>query len=193
MQNKVLLLLFLCGSYMVNAQVEISDSLQMNNVQTDSVPIRQDTLGAKSPMRASLYSAVVPGLGQIYNEKWWKAPIVWGLLGAGVGFTLYYNKQYKDFRGYYTAKLDGRIHDIPTGYDRLTAEQLGVIQDEKKRYRDYAVAVTTLVYILNVVDASVDAHLFGIKSDPDLAIKPTIIYDQNRMQAQYGFALNFKF
>ena len=172
---------------------QIKDSLQAVNVSADTIAVQKDVLTLKSPMRASLYSAVVPGLGQIYNEKLWKAPVVWGLVGTGVGFTIYYNNQYKKYRGYYTAKLDGRDSEIPTGYDRLSAEQLGVIQDQQKRYRDYAIAITALVYVLNIVDASVDAHLFGIDKDPDLAIKPAVFYDQNSMQPQYGFALNFKF
>src|SRR5690606_23508153 len=58
-----------------------------------------DYLNMKNPIRASLYSAILPGMGQIYNEKWWKAPLVWGVLGTGVGFVIYYNNEYKEFRG----------------------------------------------------------------------------------------------
>src|SRR5690606_10353363 len=61
----------------------------------------------RNPMRASLYSAILPGMGQIYNKKWWKAPLVWGVLGTGTGFIIYYNNQYKEYRGYYLDKLYG--------------------------------------------------------------------------------------
>lgn len=187
------LILILCCTFSVATFAQTEDEIVPANIEADTIAVAPDYLNMKSPIKASLYSAVLPGLGQIYNEKVWKAPLVWGLLGTGVGFSIYFNQDYKKFKGYYVARLEGRLDDIPTGYNQLSAEQLGTIQDEKRRYRDYAMALTALVYILNIVDASVDAHLFGINKDPDLALKPTIIYDENLMQPQYGVALNFKF
>ena len=75
----------------------------------------------------------------------------------------------------------------------MSAEQLGTIQDDRKRTRDYAIALTALVYILNIVDASVDAHLFGIKKDPDLSFEPQILQNQNSYEYAFGFGLNYKF
>ena len=133
-----------------------------------------DYLNMKNPIRASLYSAILPGMGQIYNEKWWKAPLVWGVLGTGVGFVIYYNNEYKEFRGYYLDKLYGYQLENPT-LNNMSVEQLANIQDDRKRSRDYAIALTALGYVLNILDATVDAHLFGIKKDPDLSFQPIIL------------------
>lgn len=148
-----------------------------------------DYLTLKSPMRASLYSAIFPGMGQIYNKKYWKAPLVWGLIGTGVGFVVYYNNQYKEYRGYYLDKLYGYELENPA-LNNLSVRQLATIQDDKKRIRDYAIALTALAYILNIVDASVDAHLYGIKKDADLSFEPVIL--QNNQTAEMAMGMGFK-
>ena len=129
-----------------------------------------------NPTKAGLYSAVFPGLGQYYNKKYWKIPIVWGAVGTGVGIIVYNDKQYRRYRTAFLAELNGQPHefdDLPY----VDATVLGNTQDRAKRQRDYAIAITGVLYILNIVDAVVDAHLYDQKKDPDLAIKPTIIYD----------------
>lgn len=172
--------------------------LAFGQVTTDSLVIVNDkkievtapfVLKEKNPIKASLYSAFLPGAGQIYNERWWKAPIALGLVGTGVGFTGYYNGLYKKYRKAYLAKREGK----PNDYDNLSAEQLGVYQDEQKRNRDYMVAITALVYILNILDATVDAHLFSTRNDPDMTFSPIIIQDYNTMQPTLGLSFNLKF
>lgn len=183
----------------------ISITLCAQEVENDSIPSGEITvvqgfentdtinyLEAKNPMRAALYSAILPGAGQIYNGKWWKAPLVWGILGTGVGFIVYYNNQYREFRGYYLDKLYGNEIPIPA-INNLTKEQLANIQDTRKRTRDYAIALTALGYLLNVLDATVDAHLFGINKDPDLSMKPVILQHQQSNEMAMGIGLNLKF
>ena len=134
------------------------------------------TIQKYNPTKAGLYSAVFPGLGQYYNKKYWKIPIVWGAVGTGVGIIVYNDKQYRRYRTAFLAELNGQPHefdDLPY----VDATVLGNTQDRAKRQRDYAIAITGVLYILNIVDAVVDAHLYDQKKDPDLAIKPTIIYD----------------
>src|SRR5690606_27665303 len=65
-----------------------------------------------NPTKAGLYSAVLPGLGQFYNKKYWKIPIVWGAVGAGVGIAAWNDKQYKKYREYYIAKLNGTPNEF---------------------------------------------------------------------------------
>lgn len=151
-----------------------------------------DYLNMKNPIRASLYSAILPGMGQIYNEKWWKAPLVWGVLGTGVGFVIYYNNEYKEFRGYYLDKLYGYELENPT-LNNMSVEQLANIQDDRKRSRDYAIALTALGYVLNILDATVDAHLFGIKKDPDLSFQPIILQNYQTNELAMGFGFSYKF
>ena len=71
---------------------------------------------------------------------------------------------------------------------------MGRVQDRAKRQRDYAIAVTGLVYVLNIVDAVVDAHLYEGRKDPDLALKPTVIYDEfGQQNSKAGLSLSYNF
>ena len=146
-----------------------------------------------NPTKAGLYSAVLPGLGQYYNKKYWKSPIVWGAIGTGVGVIVYNDKQYKRYRTAYIAELNGQPHEFSNipGVDKNV---LGNSQDSAKRYRDYSIAITGVVYILAIVDAVVDAHLYEQRHDPDLALKPTIINDNVGIgQAKAGLSLSYRF
>ena len=151
------------------------------------------TIQKYNPTKAGLYSAVFPGLGQYYNKKYWKIPIVWGAVGTGVGIIVYNDKQYRRYRTAFLAELNGQ----PQEFDDLPyvdATVLGYTQDRAKRQRDYAIAITGVLYILNIVDAVVDAHLYDQKKDPDLAIKPTIIYDDLGVaNGKAGLSLSFRF
>ena len=151
------------------------------------------TIQKYNPTKAGLYSAVFPGLGQYYNKKYWKIPIVWGAVGTGAGIIVYNDKQYRRYRTAFLAELNGQPHefdDLPY----VDATVLGNTQDRAKRQRDYAIAITGVLYILNIVDAVVDAHLYDQKKDPDLAIKPTIIYDDLGVaNGKAGLSLSFRF
>ncbi len=172
-----------------------SDTIKTNtdviqDINTVNAPISKPQY---SPTKAGLYSAVLPGLGQYYNKKYWKIPVVWGGIGTGVGIALWNNKKYNRYRNAFLAELNGQTHefsDIPG----INKEVLGRTQDKFKRQRDYSIAITGLVYALNIIDAVVDAHLYDQKHDPDLAIKPTVIYDEfSNQNAKAGLSINFKF
>ncbi len=193
------------------AQVNKNDTIRVENYPTDTISavtpkseteVIADIQSANapatvkpkfSPTRAGLYSAVLPGLGQYYNKKYWKIPIVWGAIGAGVGYTLYSDKQYRRYRNAFVSELNGVPHEF-SERPWIDKNVLGNWQDVMKRRRDYAIAVTSLVYILNIVDAVVDAHLYEGKNDPDLAVRPTIIYDEFITQNPVaGVGFNFRF
>ncbi len=168
-----------------NAQVKEND----NGLVTEGVTSNASIL-SKDPLKAALYSAVLPGLGQTYNKQYWKIPIVWGVIGTGAGFALYYNRQYRRYRDGYLASLNGD----PTGFPAdLTTEILAQAQDDQRRDRDYAIVITTLLYAMNILDALVSAHLSEMKKDKDLAIHPIIIKEPLGKTATYGigFQLNF--
>lgn len=172
-----------------------SDTIKTNtdviqDINTVNAPISKPQY---SPTKAGLYSAVLPGLGQYYNKKYWKIPVVWGGIGTGVGIALWNNKKYNRYRNAFLAELNGQTHefsDIPG----INKEVLGRTQDKFKRQRDYSIAITGLVYALNIIDAVVDAHLYDQKHDPDLAIRPTVLYDEfSNQNAKAGLSINFKF
>lgn len=195
--KKLIIYIILSFPFFTFAQEEKTDSAGSPEIVETSArkgidSISIDYLTYRNPMRASLYSAILPGMGQIYNKKWWKAPLVWGILGTGVGFIVYYNNEYKEYRGYYLDKLYGNPISEP-GIDNLTKEQLANIQDDRKRSRDYAIALTALGYILNILDATVDAHLYGIKKDPDLSFQPVMLQNLQSAEVAMGFGVSYKF
>ena len=208
--NKLTVLFVLLFSLKIFAQISPKDTIRVENYPTDSISAvtpkseievytdiqesnATDSTMRYNPTKAGLYSAVLPGLGQYYNKKYWKIPIVWGGIGTGIGITLWNQKQYNRYREAFIAQLNGQTHefsDIPG----ITAEALGRTQDRAKRQRDYAIAVTGLVYILNIVDAVVDAHLYEGRKDPDLALQPTVIYDEfGKQNSKAGFSLSYNF
>ena len=194
MRNIFCILLFLPFSFFYAQEIKPLDSVKTEKEIVEDIEKANVKITPKyNPTKAGLYSAVLPGLGQYYNKKYWKIPIVWGAVGTGVGVIVYNDKQYKRYRTAYIAELNGQPHefsDIP-GVDKTV---LGNTQDRAKRYKDYAIAVTGLVYILNIVDAVVDAHLYDQKHDPDLAIKPTIVNDNYGLgYAKAGLSLTYRF
>ena len=197
-------------SLKIFAQVSPKDTIRVENYPRDSVSTKKAKSEGQvlteiqeanapsaamkfNPTKAGLYSAVLPGLGQYYNKKYWKIPIVWGGIGTGVGITLWNQKQYTKYRNAFIAQLNGQPHEF-SNVPGITADALGRVQDRAKRQRDYAIAVTGLVYILNIVDAVVDAHLYEGRKDPDLALKPTVIYDEfGKQNSKAGFSLSYNF
>lgn len=146
-----------------------------------------------SPTRAGLYSAVLPGLGQYYNRKYWKIPLVWGAVGTGVGIAVWNQKQYTRYRNAFVSELNGQTHEF-SDINGITKEVLGRAQDRAKRQRDYAIAIAGLIYVLGIVDAVVDAHLYDQRTDPDLAIKPIIIDNQwNISPPKAGISISYNF
>ena len=116
-----------------------------------------------------------------------------GGIGTVLGVTLWNQKQYNRHRDAFIAELNGQEHEF-SNIQGINKEILGRTQDRVKRQRDYAIAITSLVYILNIVDAVVDAHLYEGRKDPDLALKPTIIYDEfGKMNSKAGLNLSYNF
>lgn len=148
-----------------------------------------------SPTKAGWRSAILPGWGQYYNRKYWKIPIVWVGVGTGIGFIAWNQKQYKRYRNAFEAELRGEKHEFSDikGIDLKTA--LGNKQDDRRRQRDYAIAITLGVYLLNIVDAVVDAHLYEGRKDSDLAISPIIFSGFSAPEYSYklGVSLNYTF
>ncbi|APD05790.1 hypothetical protein UJ101_00238 [Flavobacteriaceae bacterium UJ101] len=200
-------LFFFLNLFLFSFSQEITDSISEKEtliVEESSPIIAKDTIEFtgniakdieekfRSPQKAALYSAVLPGLGQIYNKKYLKAGAALALIGTGIGFTAYYQGQYQDFRDGYINKLNDPNY-LYNGLD-ISAEALASNMDDRRRSRDYAILLTALAYILNIVDATVDAHLDPVRKDPDLSLSPVIIQQQSlNFEPQVGIGLNFKF
>ena len=138
------------------------------NYESDSEPL---------PGRATLYSLLLPGLGQIYNGEFFKIPIYWGGLLASFHFLSTNNLNYKRFK---------RIHNEATtpgsGYnENISAETAKWYRDVYRRYRDYSILATVAVYVLQVIDANVFAYMhdFEISDDITMNIEPAVISPYN--------------
>lgn len=192
---KKLLFIFLLTGHYIFAQEVITDTLKTEkDIVAEIEKLNKNKLSALDPRKAGWKSAILPGWGQYYNRKYWKIPIVWGAIGTGIGFIIWNNNQYVRYKNAFNAQLNGLPHEFSdiTGVDLLTA--LGNAQDRRKRQRDYAIAITLGVYILNIVDAVVDAHLYEGRRDPDLAISPVIINDFTSPDySAAGLSLNYRF
>ncbi len=123
----------------------------------------------KSPKKAAIYSAVIPGSGQIYTKKYWKVPIIYGGLVTSAYFINDNNNQYNEYR-------DAALLSYETGEDQLgyTYSELIILKDHYKRNREISYFSFVGVYILNIIDASVNAHLFhfDVSDDISLNIRP---------------------
>ena len=196
---KKILAFLLVSIFQISFSQEIKslDSLRTEkDIAADIESIHQNAASIRySPRKAGWRSVVIPGWGQYYNRKYWKIPIVWGAIGTGIGFIIWNQKQYKRYKNAFEAELNGQPHEFSgiTGVDLKTA--LGNTQDSRRRYRDYAIAITAAVYLLNIVDAVVDAHLYEGRKDPDLALSPTILNDYSGMDysVKAGLSLSYKF
>ncbi len=175
----------------LSAKTPKSELEVVSNIEDLNAPYSKPVF---SPTKAGLYSAVLPGLGQYYNKKYWKIPVAWGALGAGIGVTIYNDKRYRRYRNAFVSEINGVPHEFSNYNISNLKEALGRQQDLWKRNRDYAIAATGLIYILNIVDAVVDAHLYEGRNDPDLAVRPTLINDEfTDRPSTVGVALNYKF
>lgn len=142
-----------------------------------------------NPRKAGLYSAVVPGLGQAYNKKYWKMPIVYGgFIGLGFGIN-FYQMRHKKFRTELFGILKSGELESTSGFDE---EQLRTIVDKARRERDFFIVLTGILYLLNVVDAHIDSHLkeFDLNEKLKLTLDP-MLRQQNQLQA--GLTLNLSF
>ena len=124
-----------------------------------------------SPRKASLLSAALPGAGQIYNRKYWKAPIVWAGLGTCVYFIQENTSEYRRYREAYIAIVDGDPGTTDEFNGQFSAAQVLDVTDTYRRWRDLSYIAFGLVYMLNVVDASVDAHFVRFDVGRELSLQ----------------------
>ena len=163
----------------------------------------QDTVVVKksgaihSPRKATIYSAVLPGLGQIYNRKYWKVPIVFGGFATLGYFINFNNGEYVKYRQAYSDIIDDnpntnsfiKLFTNPRNLepDRIdqSTESLKKYKDYWRRNRDLLVIGTAVFYAVNIIDASVDAHFFNFDISDDLTINwvpaPVMCMDKKLM------------
>lgn len=170
--------------------------VQQNSWGQDTTKLlKLDTLKHHNPKLATKYSALMPGLGQIYNKQYWKLPIVYGVLAIPIATYIYNDDYYNKTKFAYTAKFkaeNGDNSDLAKIDPVLKNLSLGSLQSYRNGFRkdrDYSILWFILGWGLNVVDATVSGHLkeFDISSNLAMSVKPTLL-PQFR---QTGLSLQF--
>ena len=182
----ILIILFLTTGFCASAQeVTIADS---TSILVDKVE--------HSPRKATIYSAVLPGLGQIYNKKYWKVPIIYAGFAALAYYIDWNNDFYMLYKQAYSDILDTDPNtnsfvalDIDGVWDFEDANQvaqyttrLKSAKELTRRNRDLVMLGTVVFYAVNIIDATVDAHFFNFDVSDDLTVNwapaPVYCFDQ---------------
>lgn len=179
---------------------QVSDSLKVKRekrqiVVADSTFTRVE-YDPLAPSRAAFYSAVLPGLGQAYNKSYWKIPVIYAGMAAGVYFYKKQNDDYNRFRNAYKRRLAGYTDDEfygPGSEPAISNDRLINAQKSAQKNKSVSVIVTIVFYLLNVVDANVDAHLRQYEVSEDLSLQPNFEMNPFNSQMQYGMSLSYRF
>ena len=130
--------------------------------------------GLSRHQKAALYSAALPGLGQIYNRQYWKLPIVYGAAATLTYFIVTNNRSYQAYNNELIFRLDNVTKDTPEPRSRfttLTNLQVIRLRDRYRRDRDFSIIIAGLVYLLQIADAHVFSHLLSFNVSDDLSLK----------------------
>nr|WP_294938136.1 DUF5683 domain-containing protein [uncultured Flavobacterium sp.] len=156
--------------------------------------VKQEKINVLAPSKAAFYSALVPGLGQVYNKKYWKVPIVYIGLGAGIYFYSDNNNKYHRYRNEYKKRLNGTsLYDDDPYFGPLDNSRLIDGQKFYQRNRDLSAFITAAIYILNIVDANVDAHLMQFNVNENLTVRPDFYQNEINYKQNVGLTLNYNF
>jgi len=192
----IIFLLFLGRAYAQEATTTKDEAKQELKLEREQRRLER-ALDPLSPSRASFLSAAVPGLGQFYNRKYWKVPLAWAAVGTGVFVYQFNQTEYLRYRTafklrsagfstdeFYDVNLDGIGPDVS---DRALEEA----QKKAQSQRDSSLLIAIGLYLLNVLDASVDAHLkpFNMNEDLNVSIQPILRQHPVQMGAEIGLNL----
>lgn len=160
-KNALLIVCFFSFLFPVLAQEKDSLSLAQDSVKKAKAEHKKNYSG---PRKASIMSTILPGLGQAYNKKYWKIPIIYVGLG-GLGYWFVTNNQQYNF---YHENLIGQ------NTTRYTPDQLEVEKLDYRKKRDFAAIGIAVLYVLNIIDANVDAHLktFDVSDNLSIHVEP---------------------
>lgn len=154
--------------------------------------LKDSTVKEHSPKKAAIYSAVLPGLGQIYNRKGaaWKVPVIYVGLGVSTYFMLQNRKFLREYKSDLNAATDKDSTTNPFFDPFATTDQLRANRDYYKQNRDYSIIAIGLIYVLNIVDATVYGHLYEFNVNKSLSGRFEPIVNPNGFR---GAKFTFKF
>ena len=199
MQSKkdILLLFFVVFYAFAKAQVEEPEDT-LREAETVVEPIG-DSYDPLRPAKAAFYGAVLPGLGQAYNKDYWKLPIVYGAMGTGIYFAVDNNNEFQRYRTAFKERLAGRVDEFTivnpeTGEltEVFTDDALIDAQDFFRRRKELSILITAGLYVLQIIEANVDAHLSQYDVSDDITFAPDMQPDDLGMAMSYGFKFTYQ-
>lgn len=170
-------LFIICDTKILAQQKEDTVKLKENNaIDTTGKKVPADSVVKKkyNPKVATFRSAVLPGWGQAYNKKYWKIPIIYGALGTTAGVFFFNLKTYRRLRQAVILRSDTILsndNQVYKDFINLSTESIRSYRNEYRQNIDYSVLFFMLFWGLNVVDATVDAHLKSFDVSPDISMK----------------------
>jgi hypothetical protein len=185
--NKIVpisLLFFLIGTVSLFAQAKNETVL----VVKDTSKLQE--IDPLTPAKAAFYSAILPGLGQAYNKKYWKIPLVYGAIGTSLYFYIDNNNKYRDYRNAYKRRLEGYNDDK---YQFLDESRLVAGQKFYQRNRDLSALFVVAFYALNIIDANVDAALIQFNVNERLSMRPEVYPNDITFRPNVGLTFNYHF
>jgi len=208
----IILIFIILGLFYASnsAYCQYADTIVVdNNDVVYGVELKSEKL--HSPHKASMYAAVLPGLGQIYNKKYWKVPILYAGVGGVVYAIKFNSEQYDRYRSAYRDFLikDPQnksyldiIANSPITEEEINGQYadwfLRTLDNRRKyyrRYRDISYAGIVAVYLIQIIDATVDAHFknFDISDDLSLNLEPVVLSNPSKSPNGVGLQLKFTF
>jgi hypothetical protein len=181
----IILFFFFLGSNAVFSQKKTETVL----VAKDSV--KTNNIDPLTPAKAAFYSAILPGLGQAYNKKYWKIPIVYGAMGVSLYYYIDSNKSYHQYRDEYKRRLEG----LGRGEELKRYDDTTLISAQKfyQRNRDLSAFFVIGFYALNIIDANVDAALMQFNVNENLSFKPNVYLNDVTLKSNVGLIVNYNF
>lgn len=193
MKNNLFYILLLVASSLFAQNDSLTTTIE-EPVLVVNDSITKEPYNPLAPSRAAFYSAVLPGLGQAYNKKYWKIPIVYAGIGTGVYFYIQNDNEYNRFRDAFKRRNAGFTDDEFFGDGAepvVSTDRLIDAQDNAKKNRDISLIVAVAFYLVNIIDANVDAHLRQYNVSEDLSLEPKLNLDPINARTNYGLSLTF--
>lgn len=171
------------------------DSTSVKGVKVKGkIEVTDEFYNPLSPSKAAFYSAIFPGMGQIYNKKYWKVPLVWGAMGTSIYFYLDNNSEYKRFRRAFKQREAGLQDEFTQDDGSEIISRDGLVNAQKilRQNRDLSLLATIIFYTLQIVEASVNAHLIQFNTSDNLSFRPVIMQDRFSFETP-TIGMSFKF
>ena len=180
----IVLFIFLIGNAIVFSQEKTATVLSAKDT------VKSNDIDPLTPAKAAFYSAILPGLGQAYNKKYWKIPIVYIAIGVPMYYYLDSNQKYNQYRDAYKRRLEGFTDDE---FSYLDESRLIAGQKFYQRNRDLSALFVVGFYVLNIIDANVDAALIQFNVNENLSVRPDLYRNDVTYKTNVGLTFNYNF